>query len=46
VQPAANAGAIFHDNIINGKFHGITCATTPTGYLDVYIKYGPFAGIT
>ena len=29
--PIAIAGAIFHASIKNGKFHGIICATTPTG---------------
>lgn len=29
--PAASAGAIFHAVNISGKFHGTTCATTPTG---------------
>ena len=29
VLPAARAGAIFHANMRRGKFHGITCPTTP-----------------
>ena len=29
--PAASAGAIFHDAISSGKFHGTMAATTPTG---------------
>ncbi len=29
--PAASAGAIFQASISNGKFHGNTAATTPTG---------------
>ena len=29
--PAASAGAIFQASINNGKFHGNTAATTPTG---------------
>ena len=29
VLPAASAGATFHANISSGKFHGITCPTTP-----------------
>ena len=29
--PAARAGAIFHDSMSSGKFHGITCPTTPSG---------------
>ncbi len=29
--PAASAGAIFHDAINSGKFHGTITATTPTG---------------
>ena len=31
VFPAARAGAIFHDNIIIGKFHGMICPATPNG---------------
>ena len=31
VQPAANAGAIFHMAIISGTFHGTMAPTTPTG---------------
>ena len=31
VFPAANAGAIFQDNISNGKFHGIIWPITPNG---------------
>jgi hypothetical protein len=31
VFPHANAGAIFHASINNGKFHGITCPATPSG---------------
>ena len=30
VLPAARAGAIFHDSISRGKFHGTICPTTPT----------------
>ena len=29
--PVASAGAIFHASINRGKFHGITCPTTPSG---------------
>ena len=29
VLPAARAGAIFHASMRSGKFHGITCPTTP-----------------
>ncbi len=29
--PAASAGAIFHDAIVSGKFHGVISATTPSG---------------
>ena len=29
VLPIARAGAIFHDNIKSGKFHGTICAITP-----------------
>lgn len=42
MHPAAKAGAIFHDSITNGKFHGIIWPTTPTGYLVVYAKKGPY----
>ncbi len=31
VLPAARAGAIFHDSISSGKFHGITWPATPSG---------------
>ena len=31
VFPIASAGASFHANINSGKFHGITCPTTPSG---------------
>src|SRR3954464_1719438 len=31
VFPIASAGAIFHASISNGKFHGITWPTTPSG---------------
>ncbi len=30
VLPAASAGAIFQASISSGKFHGITCAATPS----------------
>ena len=33
VQPAANAGAVFHDDSVTGAFHGTMAATTPTGSL-------------
>ena len=29
--PTASAGAIFHDSMSSGKFHGITWPTTPSG---------------
>ena len=29
--PAASAGAIFQASISSGKFHGMTCAATPSG---------------
>ena len=29
--PAARAGAIFHDAMMNGKFHGMTPVHTPSG---------------
>ncbi len=31
VLPIANAGAIFHASMSNGKFHGIICPQTPRG---------------
>ena len=31
VLPHASAGAIFQASMSSGKFHGITCPTTPTG---------------
>ena len=31
VHPAASAGAIFQASISSGKFHGMTCPTTPAG---------------
>ena len=31
VLPQASAGAIFHASIKMGKFHGMTCAATPSG---------------
>jgi hypothetical protein len=30
VFPAASAGAIFQASMRSGKFHGITCAATPS----------------
>src|SRR6266508_3150749 len=41
VQPAANAGAIFHAAISSGKFHGMICPTTPTGSRTVYDRNSP-----
>ena len=32
VLPAARAGATFHASMSSGKFHGITCAATPSGF--------------
>ena len=32
VLPAASAGAIFHASISSGKFHGMICPATPTGF--------------
>ena len=29
--PAANAGPIFHEAIVSGKFHGTMSPTTPSG---------------
>jgi hypothetical protein len=31
VQPAASAGATFHEARLSGKFHGTIAPTTPTG---------------
>ena len=31
VLPAASAGAIFHDSMSSGKFHGMIWAATPSG---------------
>src|SRR3954452_18556685 len=31
VQPAASAGASFHEASSTGEFHGVMAATTPTG---------------
>ncbi len=38
VLPAASAGAIFHDESRNGKFHGTIAPTTPTGWRSVNVK--------
>ena len=38
VLPAASAGAIFHDERRNGKFHGTIAPTTPTGWRSVKVK--------
>ena len=32
VLPAASAGAIFQASISSGKFHGMICAATPSGF--------------
>ena len=32
VLPAASAGAIFHASISSGKFQGMICPHTPTGW--------------
>jgi hypothetical protein len=32
VLPHASAGAIFHDSMSSGKFHGMTCPMTPSGF--------------
>ena len=32
VLPAASAGAIFHASISSGKFHGMICPATPSGF--------------
>ena len=39
VQPAASAGASFHDASISGTFQGMMAPTTPTGSLTVYPKH-------
>ena len=39
VHPVASAGPSFHAAISSGKFHGIICATTPTGSRSVYARY-------
>ena len=31
VLPQARAGAIFHESMSSGKFHGMTWPTTPSG---------------
>ena len=33
VLPAASAGAIFQASISSGKFHGMICPQTPTGFV-------------
>ena len=45
VHPAAKTGANFHANINIGKFQGMICPTTPTGYFLVYVLKGPSAWI-
>ena len=32
VFPHASAGAIFHASMSSGKFHGMICAATPSGF--------------
>jgi hypothetical protein len=32
VFPHASAGAIFHDSMSSGKFHGMIWPATPTGF--------------
>ena len=44
VLPAARAGASFHEAIVNGKFHGVISATTPSGSRNV-IATPPATGI-
>ena len=44
VFPAASAGAIFHDAMFSGKFHGVISATTPSGSRNV-IATPPDTGI-
>ena len=44
VLPAASAGAIFHDAIASGKFHGVISPTTPIGSRNV-IAIPPSTGI-
>ena len=38
VLPAARAGASFHDESRNGKFHGTIAPTTPTGWRSVNVN--------
>jgi len=38
VLPAASAGASFHDERRNGKFHGTMAPTTPTGWRSVNVN--------
>src|ERR671915_1191759 len=45
VLPQIRAGAIFHDGIASGKFHGVMRATTPRGSLiEVWLTPGRAEG--
>ena len=44
VFPQARAGAIFHDAITSGKFHGVMSAQTPTGSRSVTSMPGSWIG--
>ena len=45
VLPHASAGAIFHDAITAGKFHGVISTQTPTGSRSVTSIPGGMIGI-
>ena len=46
VFPVTNAGAIFHDGIAIGKFHGVIAATIPTGIrTDMQNLFGSSEGV-
>jgi len=44
--PIARAGAIFHAEIISGKFHGTIAPTTPTGSLRINASVEGSVGAT
>jgi len=47
VQPAASAGAIFHEAITSGEFQGAIASTTPSGSRRVKFRTpGRSTGIT
>ena len=45
VLPQARAGAIFHEAIVSGKFHGVMTAQTPSGSRTVHVKTPAAAGL-